>query len=152
MHQSDSSAQRNAEHLIREEVATRVEIELKARSVEFASGAVVNVDGVADDESVFVEIFAHHGPLKGGQRHKIATDALKLITIGRSRPAAKLIIAFADDEAAAYAAKGTWLSEALITWNIDVLVVDIDPAVRDGIRAAQVRQVMINPSAPATTD
>jgi hypothetical protein len=37
-------------------------------------GASVDVDGVAEDGSVLVEVFAHQGPLKGGRRHKIATD------------------------------------------------------------------------------
>ena len=36
---------------------------------------------MSDDESVLVEVFAHQGQLKGGRRHKIAADALKLITL-----------------------------------------------------------------------
>jgi hypothetical protein len=147
-HQSDSSAQRDAEPLIREKIAEHIHQELSPATVQLPSGASVQVDGATSDESVFLEIFAHQGPLKGGQRHKVATDALKLITLGRSRPEAQLIIAFGDSEAAAYATKGTWLSEALATWGIAVLVVELDQAVRDGIRAAQVRQEMVNPAAP----
>lgn len=79
-------------------------------------------------------------------------DALKLITLGRSRPNAQLIIAFADSGAAAYATKGTWISEALATWGVKVYVVGLEPAVHDGIRAAQARQVMANPTAPAPHD
>ncbi|MFZ1996011.1 MAG: hypothetical protein WAU75_18010 [Solirubrobacteraceae bacterium] len=146
-HQSDSATQQQAEPLIREKVAEYIGKPLMAATVKLASGAPVQVDGVAADESVFVEIFAHQGPLKGGQRHKVATDALKLITLGRSRPQAQLILAFGDPAAAAFATKGTWMSEALTSWKITVLVVELGADIREGICAAQARQVMINPSA-----
>lgn len=133
--------------MIRSQVAAYLGKELVSATLKLEGGAAVQVDGAAADESAFVEIFARQGALKGGQRHKVATDALKLITIGRSRPSADLVIAFADEQAASYATKGTWMSEALATWGIKVLV-ELDEDVRDGIRAAQVRQQMVNPAAP----
>ena len=148
-HQSDSAEQRAAEELIRSQVAAYLGKELRSATLKLESGAAVQVDGAAADESAFVEIFARHGVLKGGQRHKVATDALKLITIGRSRPGADLVIAFADEQAASFATKGTWMSEALVAWGVKVLVVELDAEVREGIRAAQVRQQMVNPSAEA---
>jgi len=39
----------------------------------------------------------------------------------------------------------SWLAEALSSWEIEVLIVDLDDAVRDGLRDAQARQVMMNP-------
>jgi len=36
---------------------------------------------VTADRSVFVEVFARIGTLRGGQRHKASTDALKLLAI-----------------------------------------------------------------------
>jgi hypothetical protein len=104
------------------------------------------VGGVAPDESVFVEVFAHQGRLKGAQFHKVARDALKLITLGRSRAGSKIIIAFGDPDAAACVTGASWLSEALSSWEIEVLIVDLDDPVRAGLRDAQVRQVMVNPS------
>src|SRR4051812_5843565 len=151
-HQSDSSEQQAAEELIRSQVAAHLGKELEPATLNLERGAAVQVDGAAPDQSAFVEIFARHGALKGGQRHKVATDALKLITIGRSRPDAELVIAFADEQAASYATKGTWMAEALATWGIKVLVVEIDADAREGIRAAQVRQQMVNPSAAAPAD
>lgn len=111
----------------------------------FDTGAAVQVDGVADDESVLVEIFAHQGKLKGGQQRKVALDALKLITLGRSRPGTQLILAFADDEAAAYARGNGWLAQALSTWNVTVLVIELDDEDRKKIRAAQIVQEMRYP-------
>jgi len=103
-------------------------------------------DRVAPDESVLVEIFAHQGRLKGAQFHKVARDALKLITLGRSRPESRLIIAFGDTDAAACVSASSWLAEALRTWRIEVFVANLDADVRSGLRAAQARQIMVNPT------
>jgi hypothetical protein len=146
-HQSDSTAQREAEPLILAGLAKELGVELVPRSLLLDGGARVDIDGVADDESVFVEIFAHQGPLKGGQFHKVARDALKLITVARSRPAARLFIAFADTEAAAGVSGRSWLAEALRTWDVEVRTVDLDDQARDRLRGAQSRQIMVNPSA-----
>jgi hypothetical protein len=40
----------------------------------------------------------------------------------------------------------SWLAEALRAWEVAVLVAVLDDNVRAGLRAAQVRQVMVNPS------
>jgi hypothetical protein len=40
----------------------------------------------------------------------------------------------------------SWRSEALKMWKVEVFVVEIDDAVRQGIAAAQIRQRMVNPS------
>jgi len=146
---SDSSVQSDAETLIRAKVEEHVGKSLAPARLKLPSGAVVIVDGAAEDESVLVEIFARQGTLKGGQRRKVAQDALKLITLHRSRPDAQLILAFADEAAAAYATKGTWLAEALAMWGVAVLVVELDDETRAGIKAAQVKQIMVNPGAPA---
>lgn len=94
---------------------------------------------------MFVEVFAHQGPLKGGQRHKIAGDVLKLVTLGKARPAARLVLAFADEDAAKQVKNKGWLAEAVVTWGIEVLVIDLPDDVREGLRGAQRRQVMVNP-------
>lgn len=110
------------------------------------TGAYVDVDGVADDKSVLVEVFAHQGVLKGGQRHKIATDILKLITIAQDRsPRPRLVLAFADPGLATWAAGTSWLAAAIASWHIDVFTADLDDSVRTGIRDAQAAQTMVNP-------
>ena len=143
-HQSDSSEQRSAESIIRAQIASDVGKGLVARSLLLPDGARVDVDGVADDESVLVEIFAHQGRLKGARPKKVAQDALKLITLARTRPSARLILAFGDRVAAASVLGRSWLAEALRTWNVEVLVVDLEEEVRRELLAAQARQVMVN--------
>ncbi|MDQ3933604.1 MAG: hypothetical protein M3340_03120 [Actinomycetota bacterium] len=146
-HQSDSPEQRAAEEAIREGVAAHLGKALHPATLSLVGGAAVRVDGAAPDKSVFVEIYARQGALKSGQRHKVATDALKLITLARSYPEAELVMAFADEQAAAFATRGTWMAEALAAWGVRVLVVELDEQMREGIRTAQVRQQMVNPSA-----
>ena len=88
--------------------------ELRPERLTLPGGAHVDVDGVAIDGLVLVEVFTHQGPLKGGQRHKIATDALKLITIARDRaPRPRLVLAFAEPKRAEWAAGESWLAAAL---------------------------------------
>jgi len=151
-HPSDSHEQRSAEALILQAVSASVGVELAPRSLRLDGGARADVDGAAPDESVLVEVFAHQGRLKGAQSHKVARDALKLITLGRTRPGSKLIIAFGDSDAAACVNAKSWLAQALRTWEVEVLAVDLDAVVRAGLRSAQARQVMVNLSLPAAPD
>ncbi len=117
-HRSVSAVQRVAEALIRQKLAAIIGKQLAPATVTFDTGAPVQVDAVAaddSDESVLVEIFARQGKLKPGQQKKVALDAFKLVTLGRNRPRTELILAFADDAAAAYARGTGWLAEAY-TW------------------------------------
>jgi hypothetical protein len=150
-HPSNSAVQQKAEAAILVEVSAHVGAALAPRVLTLANGARVNVDGAAPDLSILVEVFARQGPLKGGQQKKVCQDALKLITLARILPDARLVIAFADREAAAYASTGTWVAEALATWRVEVLVVDVGPELSNAISQAQLRQVMINPANDLTT-
>ena len=143
-HASDSGAQLEAEPLILAAVGERLGVTLAPRRLTLPGGARADVDGADEAERVLVEVFAHQGALKGGQRGKIARDALKLITLARERPGCRLILALADEAAAKPLRAQSWLAEALATWSIEVLVVELDHEVRAGLRSAQVRQVMVN--------
>ncbi len=72
-HASSSQEQLDAEPLILADVSNHFGcVQLKPRSLCLENGARVDVDGVAEDESVLVEVFAHQGALRGGQIHKVA--------------------------------------------------------------------------------
>jgi hypothetical protein len=145
VHRSDSSEQLNAESIVRRKVSAIVGVELSPQSLQLDGKARVDVDGAALDQSVLVEIFAHQGRLRGAQFHKVARDALKLITLRRTYPASRLVIAFCDAEAARCVEGGSWLAEALRVWRVDVVTVDLADATRAGLRDAQIRQVMVSP-------
>ncbi len=144
---SDSAEQRSAEPLILAALAAKLGVPLTPKTLSLPGGSRVDVDGVADDHSVLVEVFAHQGPLKGGQIHKVARDALKLITVAKSLgpERSRLILAFGDQEASAKVSGKSWLAEALVTWDVEVFVAELESGVKDGLRVAQARQVMINP-------
>jgi hypothetical protein len=144
-HESDSSVQIAAE-------ATILTALSKAIGIPFTQGVTLPVgtahvrpDGVAADKSAFVEVFAHIGKLKGGQRHKVSTDALKLLAIRETRPSARLILAFVD-EAAAASVSG-WRADTLRANGIEIRVVSLSAEDRATIEAAQARQKMVNPPA-----
>lgn len=145
---SDSAVQRKAEAIIRDRLAEHLGMPLEPREIKLAAGgATVHVDAVSADGTVLAEIFARQGELKGGQQKKVAIDTLKLITIRRERSEAKLYIAFADQDASLYATGGGWVAQALRSWKVEVVVIDIPPELRDEIRAAQEGQRMVNPDA-----
>lgn len=148
VHRSDSAVQRAAEATILAAVSDELGVTLAPRSFVLPNGSRVEVDGADPDVSVLVEVFARQGALKGGQQKKVCQDALKLITLQRTHPNARLVVAFADEQAAAYASRGTWVAEALAAWRVDVLIADIDHDLRAQIREAQVRQLMLNADDP----
>lgn len=142
-HVADSKVQRDAEIIIRGLVAERLGVGLDAARLRLSPTTSVQVDAASDDEQILVEIFARQGALKGGQVKKVTQDAFKLLTLQRDRPNARLYLAFASVEAAAYATnpKG-WITEALRVWGIEVLVIDVPDETRTALLAAQARQVM----------
>ncbi len=144
-HASDSSVQIAAEATILAALSKVIGTPF-IQGVTLPIGAAhVRPDGVAADESVFVEVFAHIGKLKGGQRHKVSTDALKLLAIRETRPNARLILAFADDAAAA--SVSGWRAETLRANGIEIHIVSLSAEDRAKIEAAQARQKMVNPPA-----
>jgi hypothetical protein len=143
-HSSDSAEQRAAEPEILRLLAAKLNTSLAPETLQLPGGARVDVDGVDPDRRFFVEVFAHQGRLKGGQIHKVARDALKLITVGREHPDARLIIAFGDVAAAAGVVGKSWLAEALRTWHVETFVAEISDLTRDALLQAQTRQVMVN--------
>ncbi|UUY05746.1 hypothetical protein LRS13_09560 [Svornostia abyssi] len=145
-HVSDSAVQRRAEEVIRALLSDRLGIPLVPRTIQLKAGAPVQVDAASPDGTVLAEIFARQGALKGGQQKKVAIDTLKLITVRHEQPEVKLMLCFANQDAAAYATGGGWVAQALRTWEVGVEVVDIPDDLRTEILAAQLGQTMVNPT------
>lgn len=143
-HPSNSAAQVAAEWAILHKLGIVIDVALDQGASVPVGDSVVKPDGAAMDNSVFVEVFAHIGPLKGGQKHKVSTDALKLLAIRDTHPKARLILAFADEDAAR--SVSGWKAATLEANGIEVRVVDLDEADRARIEEAQARQHMVNSS------
>jgi hypothetical protein len=143
-HPSSSEVQRSKEAVILRAVSNQLGVDL-CQKVKLGFGqAWMEVDGATEDESILVEVFAHIGKLEGGQRHKVSTDALKLVALGESRPHARRILAFADQAAASSVAG--WKAAVLEHHGIELLAVELSDADRAELVAAQEKQKMVNAS------
>lgn len=152
-HASDSSVQQNAEAVMLKWYSQRHGVHVEPRRIDLPSGSFVHVDGVATNESGefthLVEVYARVGVLKGGQLHKIARDALKLLTLRAAMTTdAQLTILLASPDAEACVTGRSWLSDALRANDISVEVAEIDEGLQAQIGSAQDTQKMVNPAPP----
>ena len=136
----DSSEQRDAEARIVATLATNLGVKLAPRSLTFNSGVHVELDAASEDLSVLVEAWAHQGSVKSAQRAKVLADAFKLAFIARVLDSPTRLILLMSDEMAAKRFRSGWAAEALETFNIELVVVELDPKVRQRLLDAQVRQ------------
>jgi hypothetical protein len=150
-HPSTSTAQQDAELAMISKVAESLGVPLAPRRFHLPGGAYCDVDGAAVDESVLVEAYAHHGKMIGANKKKVTDDALKLVTLARTRPGVRLIVALADHIAAKTFLGSGWRAEALRAWQIEVLVIDLDEDSVARVQGAQAAQRMTNvlPTPPA---
>jgi hypothetical protein len=146
-HASDSTAQRSAEAIALATLSQEVGVELAAAKVPLPTGERVELDGFAPGPpAILVEVFAHIGPMRGGQPHKVMSDALKLATAAKLLHAARWArpILLLIDEDAAKKLRSGWRRAALEAFAIEVRVVALPPETREAVRAAQARQRMTN--------
>jgi hypothetical protein len=137
-----SAEQRAAEALMIASVARALGLELKPRPIATQAGVRVEVDGVDAAYTVLVEAWAHQGPPKSAQRHKVLADAFKLGWIASTLPVRpRLILCFSDEAAAKPFQTGrSWAAAALRDQRIEVFVAELPEQVRAGILEAQRRQ------------
>ncbi len=154
-HSSDSQVQLQAEKYILSKVAERLGVTLSPGNVMFGRQAIMSVDGRDDDHQFVVEVYARQGKLKPGQQKKIVADAFRLVTLvhelahERDAPP-RAILAFADEDAAAYARGSGWFPSALEVWNVEVLVIDLPDGLRQQIIDAQ--ELQSDPSGGSSDD
>jgi hypothetical protein len=139
----DSRAQRDAERVMLDLLGRQLGLVLEPARITISSGTRVEVDGCDADRTVLVECWAHQGPPKVAQRHKVLSDALKLTWISTTiYPRPRLILCLSDPLAAApfLPPSKSWAARALQDLGIAVSVVDLPDDVRQEVKAAQERQ------------
>jgi hypothetical protein len=82
-HASDSVEQRDAEPLLIKALSDDVGVWIEPGSPEGLAAPGVELDGYSREQRVLAEAYARHGKLKPAQRHKIASDILKMIYVER---------------------------------------------------------------------
>jgi hypothetical protein len=138
-----SQEQRDAERVLLDLLGERLGLRLDPARITIPSGARVEIDGTDTARSVLVECWAHQGPPKAAQKHKVLSDALKLTWIATTvYPRPRLILCMSDPAAAAPFAVGarSWASQALADLGVEVAVVELPEATRAAVVAAQQRQ------------
>jgi hypothetical protein len=145
-HASDSSEQRSAERAILAALGRRLDATLGPQSMTLPTGERVQIDGVSESARFLVEVYAHQGGLRGGQKHKIMSDAMKLTAVRHFlHPESHLILCFADPRVQSEI-QASWRGPALEAHGIKIEVVQLSDGGK-AVREAQTRQRMVNPKA-----
>jgi hypothetical protein len=105
-------------------------------------GIRVEVDGADEDLSILVEAWAHQGPPKVAQKHKVLADAFKMLHVAATLPVSpRLVLCLSDPDAARhFTTARSWAAHALRAFAIDVVVVELPADIRAAVRVAQQRQ------------
>jgi hypothetical protein len=138
-----SHEQRDAERVMLDLLSQQVGRELNPARLKVPSGERVEVDGADATRSILVECWAHQGPPKSAQRHKVLADAFKLTWIATTMyPRSRLILCLSDPLAAAPFLPGgrSWAARAFQDLGVTISVVDLPAAIRQGLLQAQLRQ------------
>jgi hypothetical protein len=140
---ASSREQLDAERVMLDLLGAQLGLELHPAAITIASGEHVKVDGADAARSVLVECWAHQGPPKSAQRHKVLADAFKLAWISSTLyPRPDLILCLSDPSAAASFLPGSraWAARAFQDLGISVSVVTLPQELRERVLAAQRRQ------------
>jgi hypothetical protein len=139
----DSNEQRGAERVMLDLLGAQLGRELNPATITVPSGERVEVDGADASRTVLAECWAHQGPPKSAQRHKVLADAFKLAWIATTLyPRPQLILCLSDPQAATPFIPGgrSWAARALQDHSIAVSVVDLPDDLRQRLLEAQHRQ------------
>jgi hypothetical protein len=138
-----SHEQRDAERVMLDLLGRQLGLTLEPATITVPAGARVEVDGADARRSVLVECWAHQGPPKSAQRHKVLSDALKLTWISTTiHPRPRLVLCMSDPLAAAsfQPTARSWAAQALQDLGIIISVVTLPADVRRMVEVAQKRQ------------
>jgi hypothetical protein len=146
-HLSDSREQRLAERELIHQLSVDLGVPLESEPVELGEGVRIAVDGINREHRILCEAYAHIGPTRGGQPHKIAKDILKMLEAeNRLQGPWHKILCFADETAAQCVCGRSWLTAACRDFGIKIKVFSLPADLHAAVVAAQLRQIMVNPS------
>jgi hypothetical protein len=139
----DSAEQRGAERVMLNLLGAQFGVELNPATITVPSGERVQVDGSDASRTLLAECWAHQGPPKSAQKHKVLADAFKLAWIATTLyPRPQLVLCLSDPLAAAPFLPGarSWASRAIQDHHITVSVVALPDDLRQRLLQAQQRQ------------
>lgn len=137
----DSGEQREAEKWLLDALSKKLGVTLVKKRWQLGEGSWIELDGFCELPMILCEAWAHIGPPKSAQKNKVMTDALRLLFVNSLLEGdAKLILLFADHDAAAHFQGRSWMAQCLSEYNITVEVFEMPPELRVRVLGAQRRQ------------
>ncbi|MDF2993115.1 MAG: hypothetical protein K0S37_3629 [Microbacterium sp.] len=97
---------------------------LRPRALTLGGGSRVEVEGIADDETIIAQLIANQGAYKPAFRNKALADMLKLLWVRSQLPRAERALLIATAEV--IPAFGGWVAVAAADLGVEVLVYDDD--------------------------
>ena len=137
----DSAEQRQTEAMLIDLLATRLGTTLVKKRVSLPGGGWLEVDGASDSPPIICEAWAHIGLAKSAQKHKLMTDAFKLVFVGQILPPkTRKILVLGDMDAVQHLRGRGWMAQALRASNVEIVIVELPKDARERLREAQRRQ------------
>jgi hypothetical protein len=116
-------------------------VNLTKRSLDLPEGGRLELDGASDEPPIIVEAWAHIGRAKSAQKHKLMTDAFKLIFAAQFvSPNTRKILLLADPQAGNHLRGSSWMAQALKASRVEIRTVELAPEVVATLHEAQRRQ------------
>ena len=137
----DSLEQRTAEPLLMAALGESLGIKLAKHRFRLPNGGWLEIDGMCESPLVLCEAWAHLGRPKSAQKNKVMTDAAKLMFAAKlCKGSPRMVLLFADEEAASHFKNRSWMAQLLQTNGVEVHVADLPEHARRDILVAQKRQ------------
>ncbi len=144
-HPSLSNVQNDAqEKMLRDFERRNKGIKLEHEKVlSVGVGSTIKVDGYSKERQTVCEAWAHIGPTKPGQIHKVMQDVLKMLLLEKSLGyGLKKFYIFVDDkstnEASTKFSNGTsWMATCFQEFGIKIFLAKLPKVIIDKIRKAQ---------------
>jgi len=136
----DCKEQQEAENWLIDRLSVDMGIVLRKKRFSL-KGGWIELDGFCESPLVLCEAWAHIGAPRGGQKHKVMTDAFKLLFASTLVDGDdKRILLFADPKAAAPFRGKSWMAQCLIKHNITTQIIELPLELKARVVKAQKRQ------------
>jgi hypothetical protein len=138
---SDSTKQREVEEIVLDMISKKYSIELE-QGIKEIKGFKFQIDVINEEKGFIGEIYAGIDEIKPGQKKKIATDILKLITIEKllGKQCEKHIFLVSDKIADKLKSDKSWLSKAVELYQINIELLVLEPEILKDLREAKEKQ------------
>ena len=136
----DSRVQREAEEWLITELSKKLKVKLEKKKWDLGESHV-EVDGFSGTPTYLCEAWAHIGTPKSAQKQKVMTDTLKMIFINDSlNLKGKLVMLFADRDAAKFFKGKSWMAQCLQNYNIAIETIELPSKLKEKVLYAQEKQ------------